>query len=267
MRHSLPRLAALATLIVFASQVGRADTVAFDTFDSSLNLISFSQTPAPGAFASAGDGFEVYQRGVSATIPFQLLDDTLSVFPADTIGIVDETKTDAFFGITDTVNDDNPTGDFLATWVFDVAGFTDLSLSIDFGAMGDFEAADVFLFEVAIDGGAFTTAFDLVADEAGSHTYTLASGATNTLNDPLTLGGVIVDNVFQTFTSAIAGTGNTLTLRLTGRTDGGSEALAFDNILVEGVTGSAVIPEPSSLALCAAGLAGLLVAARRRRAG
>ena len=51
-----------------------------------------------------------------------------------------------------------------ATWTFDIAGFSNLSLSIDAAAMGDFESTngcsqppcsdDRFIITVSIDGGA-----------------------------------------------------------------------------------------------------------------
>ena len=46
-------------------------------------------------------------------------------FPGDTIGIIDENNTDEFFGVSDTINENN-SGPLTATWVFDVAGADDL---------------------------------------------------------------------------------------------------------------------------------------------
>lgn len=53
----------------------------------SLNLISHSN-PFDGAFTSASDGFQKYQRGVSLSIPFSVLDDSLVIFPTDSLGII-----------------------------------------------------------------------------------------------------------------------------------------------------------------------------------
>ena len=122
------------------------------TGGTSLNLTSFNN-PFDGAFGSAGDGFQVYQRFVSPSIPFALLDDSETIFTADTLGIIEESDTEPFFGVVDTVNGDNPGGAVSASWVFDVSGFTDLSLAIDIAAMGDFESSDTFSFSVAVDGG------------------------------------------------------------------------------------------------------------------
>jgi hypothetical protein len=68
----------------------------------------------------------------------------------------------------------------VASWVFDISGASNLSLSIDMGAMGDFEASattgDFFNWSYSIDGGAAQTAFQSSVDEAASQTYTMESG-------------------------------------------------------------------------------------------
>ena len=197
---------------------------------ASQNLISFTDDPAI-PFTSAADGFNKFQRGVSPTIPFSVLDDSLSIFPADSLGIIKEGNTDEFFGVTDTVNEDT-SGPVSATWVFDISGASDLSLSIDMGAMGDFESSDTFIWEYSIDGGATQIAFANTVDEAGSHTYTLEGGASFTLNDPMLVDGTVLTNDLQTFTTALSGTGSELTLTLTANTDGGSEAFVFQNIVL-----------------------------------
>ncbi len=200
------------------------------TGSTSQNLTSYSN-PFNGAFTSAGDGFQKYRRGVSASIPFSVLDDSLVTFPGDTLGIIDDNNLDEFFGVTDTVNPDN-SGPVSATWVFNIAGATDLALSIDMGAMGDFENGDSFMWTYSIDGGATMTAFASSVDESTNNTYTLAGGLMRTLNDPMTVQGEILNNVLQTFSTLLAGTGLELTLTLTADTNGGSEAFAFQNIVV-----------------------------------
>lgn len=242
-----------------------ADTVTTYDFDANVvggRNLSFNQTPPPGSFSSAGDGFEVYDRDASASIPFSLLDDTLS-FPSDSIGIVKSTKLDAWFGMTDTVNGDLPDGIVNATWEFDISGFQNLAISIDMGAMGDYEDRgsadpDYFDWSVSIDGGAAVPLFTSFIDVDGSHTYVMEDGTTRDLDDPMYMNGQLIDNNFSAVVAAVAGTGNVLTLQFNGRTNGGSEAYAFDNIVI---TGDAV-PAPGSLTLMGlAGIAGL----RRRR--
>ncbi|QDT00847.1 dockerin type I domain-containing protein [Adhaeretor mobilis] len=227
--------------------VGQVNSVPFlakDDFDNPMGLISFVQSPLPGAFTSPASGFEEYQVGVSSTIPFQLVDETNAGISNDARGIVDAAiKTDGWFGISDTVNNDNPSGTASATWEFDIAGATGLSVSIDFAAMGDFEeSSDFFNFTYSIDGGPeqalFTSSVDEAVDDA---VYTLASGAVKMLDDPLSMennsGDLLqLTNVFQTLTSALGADGDVLTLSLLAGTNGQEEAFAFDNIEVSGIT-------------------------------
>ncbi len=257
-------VASVGATLVLAGTAGAVpvDCFAFDTFDSAMRLISFSQNPLPGAFSSPGDGFEVYQRGVSASIPFALLDDTNSGFPGDTIGIVDSTKTDRWFGSVDLANGDNPSGQATASWVFDISGYQDLLIAIDMAAMGDFEATsgafDFYNWSYSIDGGVAQALFTSTVREDLSQNYTLESGAVIALDDPMEMNGTLLSNVFQTLSANIAGTGNLLTLTLNAQGDGGDEAFVFDNVTVCGT----LIPTPGATALFGlAGLAGL----RRRR--
>ncbi len=217
-----------------------SSVVAFDMVGSaSQNLTSYTN-PWTGGFTSAADAFEKLQRGVSPTIPFSTLDDSAGSFPPDTLGIVKTGNTDEFFGVTDTVNGDT-SGPVSATWVFDISGASGLALSIDMGAMGDFESSDTFVWEYQFDGGAVQTAFASAVDEAGSNTYTLESGTEVTLNDPMLMNGTILTNDMATFTAPLTGTGSALTLTLTASTDSGSEAFTFKNITIAGSAGPSVV--------------------------
>jgi hypothetical protein len=220
--------------------------IARDTFDEDEGLLSFTQTPAPGAYGDAGDGFQEYQVGTSATIPFQLVDDSTTTNPADVRGIINSgTKADKWFGITDTVNGanvppENP-GVGTATWVFNVSGAIDMEVSIDMGAMGDFETADLFDWTYQFDGGPLLPLFTSSVDEAGSQSYTMADGDAVSLDDPLqmlTTDGqtFTLTNMLQTLTSPLSGLGETLTIQLIAKTDGGDEGYVFDNLVVEGTT-------------------------------
>jgi hypothetical protein len=227
-----------------------------------LNVNSYINN-AP-AFTSTGDGFGVFQRGVSATIPFSLVDDSLSIFPSDSGGIVTENDLDAFFGITDTENDDN-SGPVDAVWEFDVAGYGNLYLELDLAAMGDFEEdGDTFEFDYSFDGSSYTNLFSLQVDEAASQNYTLEGGGVSTLDDPLTLNGSTLSNVFTNFSGALAGTGSSLFFRVTAETNGGSEAVAFRNVIISGEP--TVVPLPAAAWLLGAGLLGLVGLGRRRKA-
>ncbi|WP_068314198.1 ExeM/NucH family extracellular endonuclease [Polycladidibacter hongkongensis] len=223
--------------------------IAFDMVGSaSKNLLSYANN-AP-KFSSKADGFQKYSMGDN--VPYSIVDDSTFSYPRDKAGIIDRsTNTDTFFGITDTENGNN-SGPVTAVWNFDIEGFTDLGFSIDAGAMGDFENNDFFELTYAIDGGATKTAFKFVADEQGKHTYTLADGDEFTLSDPLTdaASGKTLSNVLQTLTTDLQGTGSTLTITLTVETDGGSEAVALQNMQV---TGEAIDPStlPTTFAVAA----------------
>lgn len=205
--------------------------VAFDMVESGSERLSSFTNAFNGAFSSAGDGFQKYQRGVSGSIPFAVLDDSLSIFTSDNLGIIKEGNTDIFFGVVDTQNSQN-SGPISATWVFDITGATELGLLIDMGAMGDFESSDFFIWTYRIDGGTEETAFESAVDEAASHTYTLEGGLVSTLNDPMTLQGTVVTNDLTTFSTPLIGTGTSLSLTLTAQFNGGSEAVAFQNVIV-----------------------------------
>ena len=221
----------LAALLPLSAAPVAADTpVAYDMVGSaSSGLTSYTDDPAI-PFSSLADGFQKFQRGVSSTIPFSVLDDS-TTFTADSLGIIKSGNTDVFFGITDTVNGDT-SGALVATWVFDITGATDLGISIDMGAMGDFESSDTFAWKYSIDGGAIQTAFANAVDESTDHTYTLEGGASFTLNDPMLMNGTVLTNDLQTFATALTGTGSALTLTLTASTNGGSEAFAFQNLYI-----------------------------------
>ena len=223
---------AFQNLVVTSGGAPPPPGVAFDMVESAdLNLLSFTN-PWNGAFGSPGDGFQKYQRGVSASIPFSIADDSAGSFPGDTLGIIKTGNTDIFFGATDTQNGDN-SGPVSATWVFDVSSANGvLGLSIDMGAMGDFESSDFFEWTYSVDGGPTLTAFSSTVDEAGSHTYTLEGGASFTLNDPMLVQGTVLTNDLATFSASLFGEGAELTVTLTVQTDGGSEAMAFQNLIV-----------------------------------
>jgi len=216
--------------------IGRALSSLGDLNLNSTSILD-SDGDNPSTWTSTDDNAGIYTS--ASTINDNLLDDNDGV----DIGIVSDG--DPFFGISDTVNPDNTlNGTITASFVFDISSIaSNLSVSMDWAALGDFETSnDFFTVTASIDGGAAVTIFSLTPDETASLTYTFAAGNMATLSDPMQLtvtGGATttLTNIFQNFTSNISGTGTTLTITVTGQTDGGSEALAFRNIEVSGEAG------------------------------
>lgn len=254
------KIGIVAAALIAAAGIAQADVIGFDDFDGGGNYTSRAISPDNsgnnGAFG--GSNFDVF--GITdRTVNFDFADDSLSIFPTDSFGILKEGKTDKVFGVEDLDNGDNPGGTGSATWTFDISGATDLSLAIDFAAMGDFESGDnSYFFTAQIDAGPAQTIFSIDSDDNATMDYILEGGTVVSLNDPLLVNGTTyLNNDFQTLSGAIAGAGSTLTITFTaGANNGGSEVFIFDNVTVNGV------PTPGTAALL--GLGGL-VATRRRR--
>lgn len=219
--------------------VAPGNAIAADDFDFNRTFTSFNQTPAAGSFSSAGDAFGIYQRNVSPSIPFSLLDDTNTNFATDNLGIVDSKKFDGWFGINDIDNTENLSGMGTVVWTFDISGETDLEVMVDIAAMGDFEANDSgassrddYDWTYSIDGGSPVDLLPGAVNEAVDNTvYKLESGREVTLNDALFVDGVQMNNIFHTFRKPIVGTGSTLTITLTCFNDS-DEPYVFDNLYI-----------------------------------
>ena len=212
---------------------------------ASLNLTGFTASPDNSANNGAfpGSSFDVF--GITdRSVNFDFADDSAGTFAPDTFGILKTGDTAPFFGAQDVDNSDNPGGTGTATWTFDITGNTLAEITIDFAAMGDFEAGDnEYTITAAIDGGSLVTLFSVVTDDTISHTYTMEGGATVSLNDPMVIDGTVIDNDFATFTSAaLSGlTGSTLDLTLTAAVNnGGSEAFAMRDIAILGAPAAAI---------------------------
>jgi len=356
-------------MILVSLATAEAVEIVIDDFEGGAVVAGRTITPTVGTMTSVADMFQPAQRSLylddvlyggagghtttnTLSMPWVVDDATVSPsagnsqFLNDSFAIFGQYKTDGFFGVSDTVNGQNPDpeGDASVEWTVGIAGLSNLSLSIDVGAMGDFEDPDdIFSFSVSIDGVAPTIVMNFQADETNTaYTYRpldsqlpraefdgvppvdgqdlaiwqsffgLDSGASKfdgdahgdgdvdgddfliwqrdfgksgeptTLKDPLVylgpdgvMGGgddVILDKSdrdtgeIDTITVDLnsLGTGTTLTLRFDARTNG-SEAFAFDNIILSGdAPAAAAVPEPGSWALLGLAL-GLVPLARRRR--
>lgn len=253
-----------ATASLFSATSLQAVIIASQDFDSPMNVSAETATPALNSFTNGADAWGIYSRPTGG--PADLYDETVddpnnpgTPDPGDGTGIIRSTKTDSFFGIADTTNGDNSTGEVTYTVTFDISsGFTLTEMTIDFAAMGDFESGDIFSVRYSIDGAALITAFTGAANETiDNYTYTLEDGTTRQENDPYTMNNVILDNNLTTLSAPLSGTGNSLAVTFDAITNGGDEVIVFDNIVING------IPEPSAALLSILGGLGFL--ARRRR--
>jgi hypothetical protein len=273
-------LATLAALVLFSAGIARAVVIGSENFDGGVvNLTGTANVFDYGS--GGGSGASVFGRVSSTTgAPFDVADDSVSnvsgggAFAGDVLGLIGQNAS-AIFAMnnadTVAVND--------AVWTFNISSAIFLSsISIDIGAMGDFESSstDGFLVEFRIDGGSYAEIFKGRTDETASKTYlAMDSGTTPSYDDPLQLSidgsatGTYLDKansatgLFSTYTSTLVNTlsGTSLDLRISwAGTPSGSEPIGFDNITINGV-----VPEPSTIALVGLGLAGFVIVRRRRK--
>jgi hypothetical protein len=181
-------------------------------------------------------------------LPFSIVDETFDLFdprPTDRQGIIKSEDFAPFFGVVDTVNDVRDDWN-TAIWTFDITGFSDFRISADMAAMGDFEAGnfaapsqDAFVFDYAVNSGPFELLFESSVDTQISQDYEMelphADNPIITLDDPLSMNGVMLNNVFQNIAADISGSGSRLEIRFRAITDGGEEAFAFRNLFVEAI--------------------------------
>ena len=143
----------------------------------------------------------------------------------------------------------------LTTSTFNIDGASNLQFAIDLaedddGSNQDWDDSDYVTVEYSIDGGLWTTIFDI------------ESGVTGFNNEPM-VNGVAVTDAFSTFNADLSGlSGSTMAIRLVWNLNAGDEDLAIDNIRLTGDI--AVVPLPTA-ALAGIGMLGLMAGARMRR--
>ena len=115
-----------------------------------------------------------------------------------------------------------------------ITNFENLSLSLlvaedDDGTNQDWDADSQLLIEVAIDGGAFQSLLDFQAS-GGTNTEPALDTDADGLGD-----GTPLSATFADFSSAIAGTGSSLDVRISfNNLESGDEDAAIDNIMITG---------------------------------
>jgi hypothetical protein len=262
-------------VLVFVPSIANAIVVAKQDFDGGdINLISSSVTNLDGA---AGDFFGVGNRNAwpqgfpSPGMPFSLADDSVvgvsnggAPLASDTEGIFGQNSDfdNDFFALSDTR--EWTADQLVATWTFDITGYSNLSVAIDMGGItnasaGGYTTDTDITFTASIDAGPEQMVFnvDPVDNTSGYLTRLMDVGTQSGGGRLLTVGGDQVvtkllaetglpatDTFFDktpasgagaglmdTFRSAIDGAGTTLVITM--RASVPFEAAAFDNIVIE----------------------------------
>ncbi|MBA6391399.1 hypothetical protein H4J38_11510 [Colwellia sp. BRX10-3] len=65
----------------------------------------------------------------------------------------------------------------------------------------------------------------------------------------MTVNSKLLSNKFTAFISSILDTGNLLTLELKAKANGGSEVIAFQNVVIQGVSSTVIVSESKSLGI------------------
>jgi hypothetical protein len=207
----------------------------------------------------------------SPGVPFSLADDTVvgysnggAPFAGDLEGIFGENSDfdNDFFGISDS---DEFAAAQTASWTFDISGAANLTIKIDMGGVSDatFDGYSLdtdLVFTASIDAGPAQVVFDLdaVDNTVGYLTRLMDIGTTSgggrllvvsgdnavsklLAEDGSTAGDTFLDKtppsgagagLMDTFLTTLNGSGSQLVLTLTANVP--FEALAFDNIVIEG---------------------------------
>lgn len=151
--------------------------------DNSANNGAFAQ---PAFFGGVFfDRFGIMDQTVGvggsasdASVPFDFLDATTQGVTDDRLGIFRSNDTDNFVGFADLENPDNPNSDdtVSATWTYDISGFDNLSLAVDFAAVGNFQDDEVLNITASIDGGPEQVIFAGAGTPDTPYTVTMEDG-------------------------------------------------------------------------------------------
>jgi len=237
-----------ASLICLVTINSYAALISYDLLAADSSVQVNYTNPLNDAFSSTEDGFQIYQRHIDTDVPNALLDNS-DIATSDNFGVITSSNSHAFFGIADTVNSDNPSDDAKAYWQVDITNLSTITLLMEIAAMGDFESNDGFIWRYQIDKNPFTTLFQGISDEDTTQSYRLEDNSLKTLNDPMTVNAQLLSNKFQAFSSPHLGVGKLLRLELIANTNGGNEAIAFQNVFIQGQSTITAVNEPQTYTL------------------
>ena len=195
----------------------------------------FTAFPALNSFEEAEDCWGIYnQKSANDYVLDDLFDQR------DRIGIVPTAyQGNNFFAVQDMKNPSNPSGQggFLLQIDISEAGTLDY-LSIDMGAMGNWNRNDRLEWTYRIDEGPYETAFLLENDPDMSLAYTLSGGNVRLIDNPLkfsapeSLKGHNIGNKLRTYSFKFEPEtrGQTLSIYFVAQTDGANEIYCFDDL-------------------------------------
>lgn len=241
--------------------------IAFQDFDISNNLTSTRSYEyssgndlEPNSFSNPGDGWGVYSRDSGG--PFNFFDDSVkpagngNLYPQDSQGFVDSSKTDKFWGITDTDNNDLRDGHAGVDFKFDISSAEMITkISMEFAGMGEFDSDDYMYVYFRVDDGPFKKICGTyMGSENLEQTYVMEDGDEFTYSGAMEfyyngLDGEfessVLKNKFEEFSTELfcldfdlkrsVCKGNELTISVLSRVDGNTPALGFDTLKIYGI--------------------------------
>ena len=241
--------------------------IAFQDFDISNNLkstrsyeYSSGNDLEPNSFSNPGDGWGVYSRDSGG--PFNFFDDSVkpagngNLYPQDSQGFVDSSKTDKFWGITDTDNNDLRDGHAGVNFIFDISSAEMITkISMEFAGMGEFDSDDYMYVYFRVDDGPFKKICGTyMGSENLEQTYVMEDGDEFTYSGAMEfyyngLDGEfessVLKNKFEEFSTDLfcldldlkrsVCKGNELTISVHSRVDGNTPALGFDTLKIYGI--------------------------------
>lgn len=204
-------------LCFFVSGYGQIATIDFET-----NLSGYSHTPSQTPAADPGDQY--FHRA-------QPSDN--SIYEGSVGPYTNVTGNWFFVGSNpNTFNGTNP--GVLTLNPINITGFTDLELSIDWGAVpNDWDAADEIIVEYRYDNtGAWSTLYSFGYSNGTNDPLDLLGNATGGNN---TANGTTLTYALQTITTDnFTGTGTNINIRIVVDSDANYEAFGLDNIVLDG---------------------------------
>ncbi|MGB6222926.1 hypothetical protein [Haloferula sp.] len=238
--QNLAALISLSGLLAVSTPITSAETIGSDDFDTSVEGTDYVSRTITNGVNNAANTFAVVNR---ENLVFPGMIDTsvsaggvVALNEADDLGFLSEAKSDSFFGMY------RNGANGVLTYVFDITGFNNLQLSLDWVMSGGVTTNRLASVSYTIDDGSPATIFQAGLanldnffepfDRGGDSVRRSASWGTTVNGLP---AGNLTDE-FQTFVPSISGTGSTLTITIVlestvGGTFGG---YGIDNLVLSG---------------------------------